>query len=233
MRRVMLGLTGLVVLSLLGGTVIAAEPTARIVTLGDSITKGVRTGVKQQETFAALLQAVLQEQGRDVEVTNVGIGGERTDQALKRLDKIIALKPGIVTVMYGTNDSYVDKGKTQSRITVDEYRENLMQIVKRLRKAGIQPVLMTEPRWGKTAGPNGVGEHPNLRLEKYVAACRKVAKKMEVPLVDHFQIWTDAETAGTTIGDWTTDQCHPNPEGHRHLNQAIVPVILTTLPADK
>ncbi|QDU46202.1 multifunctional acyl-CoA thioesterase I and protease I and lysophospholipase L1 [Symmachiella dynata] len=233
MRRVMLCLRVVVALSILGGTVIAAEPTARIVTLGDSITKGVRSGVKPQETFAALLQAALKEQGREVEVTNVGIGGERTDQALKRLDKIIALKPGIVTVMYGTNDSYVDIGKTESRITVDEYRDNLMQIVKRLRKAGIQPVLMTEPRWGKTAKQNGVGEHPNLRLEKYVAACREVAKKMEVPLVDHYQIWTDAETAGTTIGDWTTDQCHPNPEGHRYLNQAIVPVVLKSLPADK
>jgi lysophospholipase L1-like esterase len=233
MRRMMLCLRVVVALWILGGPVIAAEPTARIVTLGDSITKGVRTGVKPQETFAALLQAALKEQGREVEVTNVGIGGERTDQALKRLDKIIALKPGIVTVMYGTNDSYVDIGKTQSRITVDEYRDNLMQIVKRLRKAGIQPVLMTEPRWGKTAKRNGVGEHPNLRLEKYMAACREVAKKMEVPLVDHFQIWTEAETAGKTIGDWTTDQCHPNPEGHRRLNQAIVPVVLKTLPADK
>jgi len=233
MRRVILCLSVLVVLSMLSRSAIATEPTARIVTLGDSITKGARTGVKQQETFAALLQAALKEQGRDVEVTNVGIGGERTDQALKRLDKIIALKPGIVTVMYGTNDSYIDMGKTESRITVDEYRENLMQIVKRLRKAGVKPVLMTEPRWGKTAGPNGVGEHPNLRLEKYVTACREVAKKMDVPLVDHFQIWTDAETAGTTIGDWTTDQCHPNPAGHRYLNQAIVPVVLKTLPINK
>ena len=75
MRRVMLCLRVVVALSILGGTVIAAEPTARIVTLGDSITKGVRTGVKPQETFAALLQAALKEQGRDVEVTNVGIGG--------------------------------------------------------------------------------------------------------------------------------------------------------------
>jgi lysophospholipase L1-like esterase len=233
MRQVLVCLFVVAALSLLGGRAIAAEPTARIVTLGDSITKGARTGVKQEETFAALLQAALREQGRDGEVTNVGIGGERTDQALKRLEKVIALKPGIVTVMYGTNDSYVDPGKKGSRITVEEYGENLTRIVKQLRKAGIEPVLMTEPRWGKTGGPNGVGEHPNLRLHKYMTACREVAQKMDVPLVDHFQIWSDAETAGTTIGDWTTDQCHPNPEGHRRLHQAILPVVLKTLPAEK
>lgn len=218
-----------VVFAVTAASVDAAEPSTRIVTLGDSITKGVRTGVKTDETFAALLLAALKKQGRDVEVTNVGIGGERTDQALKRLNEIIALKPRIVTVMYGTNDSYVDQGKKKSRITVDEYRENLTRIVERLRKADITPVLMTEPRWGKTAGPNGVGEHPNLRLAKYVTACRDVAKKMDVPLVDHFGDWTDAETAGTTIGDWTTDQCHPNPEGHRRMQKVMLPVVLETL----
>ena len=38
-------------------------------------------------------------------------------------------QPDIVTIMYGTNDSYVDQGKTTSRLTVDEYRNNLQTIV--------------------------------------------------------------------------------------------------------
>ena len=95
----------------------AAEPL-RIVTLGDSITKGVRPGVKPEETFAARLEAALQTDGVAVSVVNVGIGSERTDLALKRLVKdVIAQKPAVVTIMYGTNDSYVDQGKSASRIT--------------------------------------------------------------------------------------------------------------------
>ena len=53
-----------------------------IVTLGDSITRGVRPGVKDTETLAALLNAVLTKKGIKANVVNVGIGGERTDQAL-------------------------------------------------------------------------------------------------------------------------------------------------------
>ena len=64
----------------------AAEPL-EIITLGDSITKGVRTGVKPEETFAALLEAELKARGVEAHVTNVGIGGERTDGALARLEK--------------------------------------------------------------------------------------------------------------------------------------------------
>lgn len=202
------------------------ESPVRIVTLGDSITKGVRTGVTANETFAAIVESSLREKLPATDVVNVGIGGERTDQALQRLDaEIVSKKPRIVTIMYGTNDSYVDLGKTQSRLSVDEYRANLVKIVESLQKAGIQPVLMTEPRWGRKA-KNGLDENPNDRLEKYVEACRSVAREHKLPLVDHFADWTKAEAEGADVGDWTTDQCHPNPEGHRRMAGLMVPILL-------
>ncbi len=197
-----------------------------IITLGDSITKGVRGGVTAEETFAAGLERTLQERGHAVRVTNIGIGGERTDQALVRLEKdVLARRPKIVTIMYGTNDSYVDRGQTDSRITAEMYRANLETLVRRLRDAGIRPVLMTEPRWGAAAAVNGAGEHPNVRLERYLKECRAVATALKVPLVDHYAHWTKAEAAGQNLGDWTTDQCHPNPAGHRVLLETMLPVI--------
>ncbi len=205
----------------------ADDPTAArlqqrpltIVTLGDSITKGVRTGVAAEQTFAALMEKGMQHNGIPTRVINVGIGGERTDQALKRLDQIIQLpndtdpvttkhttethagvhvlhgQPDVVTVMYGTNDSYVDKGATTSRITIEEYRQNLETIVAQLLRRGILPVLMTEPRWSERAAPNGLGENPNERLEPYMVACRQTAAKWRVPLIDHFAAWTAAGKA--------------------------------------
>ncbi|MST01303.1 MAG: hypothetical protein EXS29_08350, partial [Pedosphaera sp.] len=212
----------------------AAAPKLRIVTLGDSITKGVRTGVSAEETFAALLESGLRKDDIESEVINVGIGGERTDQALLRLAKdVVARNPSLVTIMYGTNDSYVDAGKSDSRLTVGEYRANLEKLVDELRAAGVAPVLMTEPRWGRSATLNGAGEHPNLRLEKFVQACRAVAVEKKVPLVDHFQIWTEVEARGTNLGTWTTDQCHPNPKGHRSLADAMLPVVRAAIPSRK
>ena len=209
---------------------LAASARARIVVLGDSITKGVRSGVTAEETFASLLQSDLRAAGQDVDVINHGIGGERTDQALARLSRDIqSLEPTLVTVMYGTNDSYVDKGQKESRLTKDVYVANLQKIVSELHRTGIQVVLMTEPRWGDNAAPNGVGENPNLRLEPFVEGCRQVAREQNVPLVDHFQIWSKAHAEGTDIGEWTTDQCHPNPPGHKVLAETMLPVILPML----
>ncbi|MFO0805115.1 MAG: GDSL-type esterase/lipase family protein [Gemmataceae bacterium] len=199
-----------------------ADPS--VVSLGDSITRGERSGVKKEETFSSLLAARLK-----VDVANVGIGGERTDGALARLDRdVLAKKPKAVLVMYGTNDSYVDKGAKAPRLSAKQYRENLVALVERIRKAGAEPILMTEPRWAKNQ-KNGIGEDPNSLLEVYVEVCRAVAKEHTVPLVDHYKHWKDAEAKGTVLQDWTTDGCHPNPRGHEALADLIEPVLKKAL----
>ncbi len=203
----------------------SSRPHFTIVTLGDSITKGVRSGVTAEQTFSSLLQSQLGESGISADVVNLGIGGERADQGFQRLDRILELSPDLVTVMYGTNDSYIDKDKTTSRISVDEYRANLTNIVKQLRSHGIEPVLMTEPRWADEAAVDGSGSHPNLSLEPFVVACREVAQGWRVPLVDHFAYWTKARSEGTHLRQWTTDNCHPNPDGHRELARLMLPII--------
>jgi acyl-CoA thioesterase-1 len=228
------------VLPLVAGTVFlgtlplrAADDAVKIVTLGDSITRGVRAGVKTEETFAALLEADLRKKKIAAEVVNVGIGGERTDRALARLAKsVVALKPQVVTIMYGTNDSHVDRGTKEPRLSVDKYRGNLKSLVQQLRKHGIAPVVMTPPRWGEKAR-DGLNENPNVRLEAFVKACREVAREMKVPLVDHFAHWSNAEKGGTDIGAWTTDQCHPNPRGHREMSDLIGPVVVEVLAKNK
>jgi lysophospholipase L1-like esterase len=128
--------------------------------------------------------------------------------------------------MYGTNDSYVDKGQTEPRLSAQEYGANLEKIVAELGKADIRPVLMTPPCWGDKAAPNGAGESPNLRLEKYIAVCREAAKKTKTPLADHFAHWSKAAKEGVDLGTWTTDQCHPNPRGHREIVDVLLPVIV-------
>lgn len=198
----------------------------RIVTLGDSITKGVRPGVTAAETFAALLQKQAAAAGYEAEVVNVGIGGERTDQALERLDRdVLARSPDIVTVMYGANDSYVDPGKTAPRLSPEQFRENLERIVDGLQAAGARVVLMTEPRWGANPNPNGLGEHPNVRLDQFMILVREVASAKKVPLADHFADWTRREKEGLDLATVTTDLLHPNPAGHRLLADALWPVL--------
>ena len=203
-----------------------AEPL-RIVTLGDSITKGVRPGVTAEQTFAAELQRQLRAGGHpDCEVINVGVGGETAGQGLLRLEKdVIAKKPQIVTIMYGHNDSSVDTGKTESRIPIPRFRADLSQLVQRLRESGITPLLMTPPAYAEKSAPNGIGEHCNVRLAQYAEVARQVAETWQVPLVDHYAAWAEVSKSGTDLNEWTTDGYHPNPKGHVDLATRMLQVV--------
>lgn len=204
-------------------------PPIKLVTLGDSITRAVRQGVGPTETFTVYLGSELRARGYQAQSVNMGIGGEQTNQALVRLEKdVLSQQPTAVTIMYGTNDSYQYKGEPAPRITIDEYRANLKQLIQRIKAAGAVPILMTPPRWAK-GGKNGVGDDPNIFLEKYVPVCRELAKEEKIPLVDHYQIWTEADSKGINIAEWTTDLYHPNPAGQRLMADAILPVLLKAL----
>lgn len=199
----------------------------RLIALGDSITRGARKGVEPGEAYVSRLQAALRETGRVAWVHNAGIGGERTDQALARLDsEIIAQRPDLVTVMYGTNDSWVDAGKTASRLSERAYAENLREIVRRLRAGGARVVLMTPPMFAEENPRNGLGEDPNVRLAPFAAACRAVAAETGVALVDHFAGWAAAQSRGERLQPLTTDGCHPNAAGHSDLTARLLPAIL-------
>jgi lysophospholipase L1-like esterase len=199
----------------------------RLLTLGDSITRGARPSVNPTQTFGSLLQASLRESGIKAQVHNVGIGSERTDLALQRLEAdVISQRPHVVTVMYGTNDSWVDKGKTLSRLTEQQFEDNLREIVRRLRAARIGVVLMTAPKFGEKNPRNGLDEDPNLRLARYMDVTRKVARDLGVPLVDHFDHWQTEQSRGRILQAWTTDGCHPNAAGHAELTRLIVPAVL-------
>lgn len=217
------------VVGLFTGSSLAAEPL-RIVTLGDSITKGVRPGVTDQETFAAELQRQLRAgQFPDAEVINVGIGGEMAGQGLKRLENdVVAKKPSIVTIMYGHNDSYVDAGKTEARVSIPRFRGDLSQLVQRLREAGIVPILMTPPAYAEKSGPNGIGEHCNIKLAQYAEVTRQVAETLQVPLIDHFAAWSETSKNGTDLNDWTTDGYHPNPKAHVELATRMLPIVVSS-----
>lgn len=197
---------------------VQAFPDPVVVTLGDSITKGYRPGVSKDETFSALLEKSLKSKGAKARVINLGIGGERTDQALVRFDKdVVSQKPTIVTIMYGANDSYIDKGRDKPRLDKKQFEANLRDLVERCKKTGARPILMTSNSYGEKPAPNGVGQNPNDLLRDYMEITRKVSRETGTPLVDHFAFWTRSQKDGTDVGTWTTDQLHPNPLGHQKM----------------
>lgn len=207
----------------------APVPQARraitYVAFGDSITWGQRSEyghvVTASDTYATKLAAVLNHTAGDVTMINAGVPGMNTVGALDRLDgSVLAHRPDVVTIMFGTNDAYVDAGQTAPRVPLPVYRANLVAIVSALQSKNILPVLMTPPRWG----PSYPAENANL--EPYVVAVRSVGYATGVHVVDHYGYWTVATQSGTNVASWTTDECHPNALGHEKLAGRIEPTVV-------
>lgn len=210
-----------------------------IVALGDSITRGARPAkgaipaVLAEETFCALLEKSLSAQGRKAQVINVGVPSNRTDQGVIRLQAdVLAHRPNIVLIMYGTNDSCYDEGKTGPRLPLETYEKNLTAMIASIRAVGGTPILMTPPPlkdgWGFARNAIYVQKGANGAILPYVEACRRIATAEKVPLIDHFQIWT--AQGSLYIKSLLPDGCHPNAAGHRVLAKTILPVVLKHMP---
>ena len=92
---------------------------SRVVFLGDSVTRAVRPGVTPDQTFCTLFEKGFRASGVPVESINAGVGGNTTADALARFEPdVLARKPDFVVIMFGLNDSWIDEGKTRTRLTV-------------------------------------------------------------------------------------------------------------------
>src|SRR5437762_6982018 len=119
----------------------AAEPV--IVALGDSLTAGF--GVLPDEAYPALLEARLRREGYAYRVVNAGVSGDTTAAALRRVDWVLRAQPSIVIVALGAND-----GLRHQSVTA--MRDNLLEIVRRLRAARVT-VLLAGMRVPPNYGP--------------------------------------------------------------------------------
>jgi acyl-CoA thioesterase-1 len=197
----------------------------RVACLGDSITRGW-PAVRPEETFPALVQEALRERGHRALVVNAGVAGERADQGLARLGPdVLAWRPAVATVMFGTNDCGHDDWGNTPAVTIEAYRATLMELVGRLRSAGVRPILMTPPPLG-AKGVAETGVSLDVLLGDFVAATRELASAAGVPLVDLHADWS-ARAASRRIdpGVWTVDNCHPDAEGHGMIATALRPVV--------
>jgi lysophospholipase L1-like esterase len=206
-----------VLLTLGGWRAHASDSPAKVVCFGDSITK---------RGYPAELGKLL-----GVEVVNAGVGGNTTTAGLKRMQRdVLDLKPGVVVISFGTNDSRVDAPKVH--VPVDHYTANLRQMIARCREIRARVVLCTvppinpEPYFQRHAKPafDELGGLPKI-LDGYRAAVLRLGAELGLPVVDLGQ-----QLVATPA--WlSADGVHPSPAGNTILAQRIAEQVAPLLGA--
>jgi len=181
---------------------IAAKGAAKLVFLGDSITASTRSSESWKKTFGAYPYA------------NFGIGGDRTQNVLWRLDhgEIGALKPKVVVLLIGTNNI----GTTENDVA-DTVR-GVTAIVGKLRSAFPKTKILllgVFPRDEKSDSPI------RAKIQQINAALAKLDNGKKVFVRDIGKVFL--ETDGTLSNAVSQDQLHLTEEGLRRWAEAIAP----------
>ena len=153
-----------------------------VVAFGDSITRGY--GVADSSGWVSLLQRRF----CSVTVVNAGGNGNTSREGLARFEKDVApWLPATVIVIFGGNDPVNEEAR---RVGLEEFRENLLEIVHRVGAAGGQCLLGTFPSIVSAHHSTATDPYFILRggldaeVENYRVVVREIAEKERLPLWD-------------------------------------------------
>lgn len=163
------------------------KPVARtLVVIGDSITEqgGMLTASPHRNTTSFWTWGLnLLGQRLDL-LANLGVGGQRTDEILARIANAVALAPGWMHVLAGTNDVGQDVPTATSTA-------NLTAIYDAVQSAGIRLIVGTIPP--RTTASAGQKERA-AALNQWIR--EEASRRVGVILVDYEAALTDQGTGG-------------------------------------
>ena len=211
---------------------------------GDSVTHGefvfengyVSSKQYRDLVFHKLLHDRIQKDfGVDVKVINAGVGGNFTEDGLKRIQTdVLDHKPDFCCVMFGTNDV---TNSRKGQVAADTYEKNLTDIVEQLKSAGIEVVLMT-PGMLCSRGVKGFKGgwwfvhkfyewvQKSGKMDVYVDIMRSVAAKTGVALADAYAEWQKLRDQGVdTTAMLVNGMNHPDAESHKIFADKLYEVL--------
>lgn len=193
----------------------------RIIFLGDSITmQGDQPG-----GYVTIVRDTLTARHPDLglEIIGAGISGNKVPDLQERLHRdVLSRQPNIVFVYIGINDvwhSIMPQGGTPR----DRYEAGLRSILSRITGSGARAVLCTP----SVIGERYDGTNPlDTMLDEYAAASRRVARELEIPLLDlrnaFLKYLRDYNGENIERGILTYDGVHLSDEGNRLVAEQVL-----------
>jgi acyl-CoA thioesterase-1 len=189
----------------------APDKTPRIIVLGDSLTAGL--GLDTNNSFPALIQKRLKNEGIDYTVVNAGVSGDTSAGGLRRLEWALAEgEPRILIVALGGNDGL--RGLPPA-----ELQRNLADIIEQGQKRGLTVILA-----GMEAPPNYGPDYTAAFRGTY----QDLAKKYNVRLVPFLLQGVAGDPALNQ-----SDGIHPNERGARIVADTVWNALEPVLKKDR
>lgn len=198
-----------------------------ILFIGDSITdcgRRVRQVGPMGRGYAFLLSSWLSAKFPEQQLSffNRGISGDRVEDLAARWSRdAVALRPSIVSLLAGVNDTWrrFDSGDPTS---TQEFETAYRRILETTRRETVATLVLCEP----FVLPCGlVTREWRHDLDPKIAIVRSFAREFDAVLVPLDEIFS-AATAATSPEYWAEDGVHPTSAGHALIAQAWLKHVL-------
>lgn len=173
-------------------------PTGKAwVAFGDSLTSGY--GASEKNDYPSILSQRL-----GIPILNVSTPGHTSNEAIARIDEVLAFNPRVVLLCFGGND-------TLNNVPAAQTFANLSVVIDRLHQAGAFVVLI------------GI-RSANVR-DKYSSHFKKLAREKKVLLVPNI--------LSGVLGNpgLMSDYVHPNDQGYAAIADRLELVLQPLLPS--
>ena len=205
------------------------QPHSKFVLAGDSVTDMGRTQPIGQGLFNPhgtgypnVIQGLLTSVYPDffINVVNMGYSGNTSRDLLNRLERdSLSLKPDYLSVMIGANDVWRQFDTPQipeNSVLPEEYRENLIKIVRLSKTVTSNIILMTPVYW-----ESSLTDAMSARMREYGQIVREVSAQEKVLFCD-VQSRVDRVLKHCNANYITWDRVHPNIPGANVIAHALL-----------
>ena len=191
---------------------LAIQSNESLAFLGDSITQ---FGANMPGGYVRLVISGLKANGMTVTPYPAGIGGNKSNQMLERLEKdVLSKKPTWMTLSCGVNDVWGgDKG-----IPLDQYQVNMTAIIDQAQAAGVKVMILTATMIGEQpTNPN------NVKIATYNDFLRQLAKAKHCLLADlSADMFAALNPEVKGRNQLTVDGVHMNPVGDQIMATGVL-----------
>lgn len=186
--------------------------------IGDSLTAGVGAS-SYQYTYPYLISQSIAEKGIEVENYNTGIPGATIRDITNPIQKEYyqRVKPQLITVMIGTNDSL-------NRIDLNEFNSKYRELIVELKRLTSNIYIINIPYLGS---PKIINQpYPPLldwQIQQYNLQIAQISQELSVPMIDLYSTTKQQFLVHSDL--YSEDLFHPSDQGYLVWSKIITPQI--------
>lgn len=154
---------------------------------------------------------------KNVSVYNLSVSGAMSKDVVERFSvEYGARRPEVVLIAIGLNDSIFDQNTNKYKISLENTKKNIEQLVLMTRKnnnmiifiglTSVNEKLVSPVPWAKNLSYN------NEDIKKYDNVIKKVTKNSNVPYCYMYDLLQDEDL---------DDGLHPNAQGHKKMFERV------------